>query len=170
MKTLLLLRAALCVTLPAMAEHLTPERVFADPSVNGPAARNVQLSPDGELVTYLKGKADDQNALDLWAAGRQGRRAVPACRFPRARAKETVLSEAEKSRRERMRITQHGVVEYHWDEQGKFILVPLDGDLYLASAPAGRCAVSPRPQRTRSIPKCRRRAATCPSCATRISM
>ena len=45
---------------------------------------------------------------------------------------EAVLSEAEKARRERMRISQHGIVEYHWDEEGKFILVPVDGNLYLA--------------------------------------
>jgi dipeptidyl-peptidase 4 len=138
MKTLLLAAAALCFTVPAMAEHLTPERVFADPSINGPAARNVQLSPDGELVTYLKGKADDQNALDLWAADVKGGAPFLLVDARALAPKETALSEAEKSRRERMRITQHGVVEYHWDEQGKFLLVPLDGDLYLAERAGGK--------------------------------
>lgn len=138
MKALLLAAAVLCVTLPAMAEHLTPERVFADPSINGPAARNVQLSPDGELVTYLKAKPDDQNALDLWAADTKGGAPFMLVDSRALAPKPGELSEAEKSRRERMRITQHGVVEYHWDEQGKFILVPLDGDLYLAQRAGGK--------------------------------
>jgi dipeptidyl-peptidase 4 len=139
MKRLAVLGIALvCATTPALADRLTPERVFADPSLNGPSARNVQLSPDGELVTYLKGKADDQNALDLWAADTKGGAPFLLVDSRALVPKEAALSEAEKARRERMRITQHGVVEYHWDEQGKFILVPLDGDLYLAERASGK--------------------------------
>jgi dipeptidyl-peptidase-4 len=138
MKTLSLAAAALCITLPAMAEHLTPERIFADPSINGPAARNVQLSPDGELVTYLKAKPDDQNALDLWAADTKGGAPFMLVDSRALAPQQAELSEAEKSRRERMRITQHGVVEYHWDDEGRFILVPLDGDLYLAERHGGK--------------------------------
>src|SRR6478736_356147 len=107
------------------AEQLTSERVFSDPAIDGPVAREVQISPDGQLVTYLKGKEDDQNVLDLWAVGLKG---GPPLRLVDASAlmpPERALSEAEKSRRERMRVTQHGIVEYHWDEEGKFILVPV---------------------------------------------
>src|ERR1051326_5487590 len=118
---------------PATAdERLTPERVFSDPAIDGPTAREVQISPDGQLVTWLKGKEENQNVLDLWAADMRG--GAPF-RLIDARAlmpQEHALSEAEKSRRERMRVTQHGIVEYHWDEEGKFILVPLSGDLFLA--------------------------------------
>ena len=43
--------ALAALALPASAqERLTPERVFADPSLNGPSARSVTLSPVGELV------------------------------------------------------------------------------------------------------------------------
>jgi len=43
------------------------------------------------------------------------------------------LSEAEKMQRERLRIgSLKGIVEYDWAEDGQSILVPLDGDLYLA--------------------------------------
>jgi dipeptidyl-peptidase-4 len=122
----------LCFVLSAAGEHLTPERVFSDPSIDGPTARNVQLSPDGDLVTYLKGKKEDQNALDLWAADTKGGAPFLLVDSSLLEPKKEVLSEAEKSRRERMRVSQHGVVEYHWDEEGKFILVPVNGDLYLA--------------------------------------
>lgn len=47
---------------------LTPERVFANPSLSGPVARGVSLSPDGELVAFLRSREDDVDVLDLWAA------------------------------------------------------------------------------------------------------
>ncbi len=120
------------------AEHLTPERVFSDPAINGPVAHDVQLSPDGGMVTWLKGKPDDQNALDLWAVDTKGGAPHMLVDSRALSPKPAALSEAEKARRERQRISQHGIVEYHWDEEGKFILVPLNGDLYLVDHNSGQ--------------------------------
>ena len=120
------------------SERLTPERVFSDPDLNGPRARDVQLSPDGKLVTYLKGEANDQNTLDLWAADTAGGAPFKLIDAKALEQPGKELSEAEKSRRERMRIRERGVVSYGWDEEGKFILVPLDGDLYLAERATGK--------------------------------
>ena len=115
---------------------LTPERVFANPSLNGPVAQGVSLSPDGELVAFLRARPDDVQVLDLWAAptgaGEPFKLVDARALVPDAGE----LSEAEKARRERMRISQRGVVEYSWDEQGRYILAPLEGDIYLASRPA----------------------------------
>ena len=132
---------ALSVVLSAAApasKKLTPERVFSDPAISGPVARSVQLSPDGQLVTFLRGKESDQNVLDLWAADTKGGAPFRLVDSAVLAPKQENLSEAEKSRRERMRISQHGIVEYHWDEEGKFVLVPLDGDLYLADRGNGQ--------------------------------
>lgn len=112
---------------------LTPERVFANPSLAGPVAQGVSLSPDGQLVAFLRAREDDVSVLDLWAAP-----TGPGEAFKLIDARALVpdageLSEAEKARRERMRISQRGVVEYSWDEQGRYILAPLEGDVYLAS-------------------------------------
>lgn len=130
--------ALLALALPASAqERLTPERVFADPSLNGPSARSVTLSPDGELVAYLLPREDDVDVLDLWAAPVAG---GDPFRLVDARAlvpDAGELSEAERARRERMRISQRGVVEYSWDDQGRFILAPLEGDIFLASREDG---------------------------------
>src|SRR5262249_28370494 len=52
--------------------------------------------------------------------------------------KGKALSEAEKSRRERMRLRERGVVEYDWDEEGRRIVIPLDGDLYLFERSNGK--------------------------------
>ena len=60
--------AALAMTgnSPAHAEQLTIERIYSDPALSGPAPRNVQVAPDGSRVTFLRGKPDDQDQLDLW--------------------------------------------------------------------------------------------------------
>lgn len=132
------LAAVLALTTPAMAEKLTPQRVFADPSLSGPTAKGVALSPDGKRVTYLKGKAEAANVQDLWAAdvkGGEPYRLIDSAALSSG-AKE--LSEAEKARRERARVSARGIVEYSWDKQGRFILVPLDGDLYLDSIADGK--------------------------------
>ena len=128
---------AAALALPAHAEKLTPERVFADPDLSGPVAKGVAISPDGKLATFLRAKATDQTVQDLWAiptAGGEARLLVDAAALE---PKGQELSEAEKARRERQRISARGIVEYKWDEQGKALLVPAGGDLYLADPATG---------------------------------
>ena len=132
------LAAVLALSTPAMAEKLTPERIFADPSLNGPTAKGVALSPDGKRVTYLKGKPEAANVQDLWAADVKGGEPYRLIDSAALSSGNKELSEAEKARRERARVSARGIVEYSWDKQGRFILVPLDGDLYLDSIADGK--------------------------------
>lgn len=122
---------------PAQSAILTPERVFANPSLAGPVAKGVSLSPDGELVAFLRSREDDVEVQDLWAAptgeGEPFKLIDARALVPDAGE----LSEAEKARRERMRISARGVVEYSWDEQGRYILAPLEGDIFLATRADG---------------------------------
>jgi dipeptidyl-peptidase-4 len=37
-----------------------------------------------------------------------------------------------------MRISARGVVEYSWDQQGRYILAPLEGDIFLANRADGK--------------------------------
>ena len=46
--------------------ELTFERVFASPSLNGPAPRAVKFSPDGKYLTLLRNRDDDRERYDLW--------------------------------------------------------------------------------------------------------
>ena len=112
-------------------QALTLERVFASPSLSGPVPREPQLSPDGRLVTLLRNRPDDSDRYDLWAvdaATGQSRMLVDSARFGGGQ-----ISEAERMRRERNRVGgTRGIVEYHWAPDGRSILVPLDGDLFLA--------------------------------------
>jgi dipeptidyl-peptidase-4 len=122
----------------AHAEILTPERVFASPDLSGPQAKGVALAPDGSAVTYLRAKADDVDVTDLWIADVAG--GTPHMLID-GRALSPAgheLSEAEKSRRERLGLKTHGVVEYHWDEEGKYILAPVQGDLWLYERASGQ--------------------------------
>ncbi|MEG2314115.1 DPP IV N-terminal domain-containing protein, partial [Brevundimonas sp.] len=128
--------APAAVSAPA-SNILTVERVFANPSLSGPVARGVSLSPDGELVAFLRSREDDVDVLDLWAAPVSGGEPFKLIDARALVPDAGELSEAEKARRERMRISQRGVVEYSWDEQGRYILAPLEGDVFLANRADG---------------------------------
>ena len=111
---------------------LTFERVFASPSLSGQAPRGVKLSPDGKWLTVLRPRETDKDRYDLWGFERatgKWRMLVDSEKVGSGRA----LSEAEKMQRERQRIGKlKGIVAYDWAPDGNAILVPLDGDLYLA--------------------------------------
>lgn len=114
------------------AQPLTIERVFASPSLNGAVPRGVKLSPDGRYLTLLRNRTEDRERYDLWGFDRttgQWTMLVDSLKLGSGRA----LSEAEKMQRERLRIGDlKGIVTYEWAADSKAILVPLDGDLYLA--------------------------------------
>jgi len=114
------------------APQLTLERVFASPSLDGPAPRAVQLSPDGKYLTLLRNRDDDRERYDLWAmdtANGQWRMLIDSKKL----GSGAELSEAEKMQRERARIGgTKGIVSYAWAPDARSILVPLDGDLFRA--------------------------------------
>jgi dipeptidyl-peptidase-4 len=115
------------------AGQLTFERVFGSPSLDGASPRLAKLSPDGRYLTLLRDRPDDRQRYDLWAFDRETgfwRMLVDSEKLGSGRE----LSEDEKMQRERLRIgSLKGIVTYDWSADGKAILVPLDGDLYLAA-------------------------------------
>ncbi len=149
MKKLVWAALAVIVT-PAMAEEapvqkLTLERVFASPNLGGPAPRALKLSPDGSLLTSLRPRADDRERFDLWAvdtATGDARMLVDSTKFGGGE-----ISEAEKMQRERARIGgTKGIVTYDWAPDGKSLLVPLDGDLFVASLDGATKRLTTTPQ------------------------
>lgn len=113
-------------------QELTLERIFASPALTGKVPRAAKLSPDGKLATVLRSRPDDVERHDLWAidpATGQERMLVDSKKFGTG----ADLSEAEKMQRERARIgSLTGIVAYEWAPGGDQLLVPLDGDIYLA--------------------------------------
>ena len=136
----LLIASSTLAAAPARAEEqpmtaaipLSVERVFASPSLNGAVPRGVKLSPDGRWLTVLRARTDDRERYDLWGFDRKSgkwRMLVDSTALGSGRA----LSEAEKMQRERQRIGDlKGVVSYDWSADSSAVLVPLDGDLFLA--------------------------------------
>lgn len=113
-------------------KELTLERIAGSPSLNGASPRAMKLSPDGRWLTLLRARDDDRYRYDLWAYDRQNGQwsmLVDSEAFGPGRE----LSEAEKMQRERARIASlKGIVSYEWAQDARSILVPLDGDLFLA--------------------------------------
>jgi dipeptidyl-peptidase-4 len=128
----LLVPAMAAAQAPVAPQRLTLERVFASPALTGNVPRALKLSPDGKLVTLLRNRPDDLERYDLWAidpATGAARMLVDSKKF----ATGAVLSEAERMQRERARVANlTGIIAYDWAPDGKSIVVPLDGDIYLA--------------------------------------
>ncbi len=132
-------RAALAVCLTAclaldcsdvMSDELDIARLEASPGLDGPVARGVEIAPDASRVTFLRGREDDRQQLDLWEfhiADGVERRLVDSQALLGA---PEVLDEVEKARRERQRVFFTGIVEYAWAPDGRSLLFPLGGDLY----------------------------------------
>ena len=145
MRHLFLAAAAIAFAVPALADDhtmtdtptLTFERVFASPSLDGPTPRQAKLSPDGRYLTVLRNRADERERYDLWAYDRESgdwSMLVDSEKVGSGRE----LSEDEKMQRERARVgSLKGIINYEWTSNGKGLLVPLDGDLYLASLDGG---------------------------------
>jgi dipeptidyl-peptidase-4 len=115
----------------ADAERLTLDRIHADPALAGPGLRNLKVSPDGLRVTFLRGRPDDQFQLDLWQYSLKDktmRLLVDSLTL----APEHQISAAEQARRERERTANlNGILSYDWSPDGKRLLLPLAGNLYL---------------------------------------
>ncbi|UTA56130.1 DPP IV N-terminal domain-containing protein [Lysobacter soli] len=122
---------------------LTLEALAGDAPLSGPSLMKAKVSPDGKRVTFLRGKDSNKNRLDLWAydiASGQTAKLVDADDILPG---DEVLSDEEKARRERQRIAAlSGIVDYQWAPDGRSLLFPLGGELYLYDlAKTGKSAV-----------------------------
>lgn len=112
------------------ADGLTIKQITENGSLNGAIPGGLKFSPDGGRVTFLRGSAENTRVLDLWEyniADKKSRLLVKASDITGG-AEE--LSEEERGRRERMRITNLGIVDFSWSKDGSKLLFPLGGDLY----------------------------------------
>lgn len=117
---------------PEPVRTLTLEAIAGDAPLSGPGLLKPKIAPDGSRVTFLRGKTDDRNRLDLWAhdiaTGRSAMLVDSNVVLPGAE----VLSDEEKARRERQRIASlSGIVDYQWSPDARTLLFPLGGELYL---------------------------------------
>lgn len=127
-----ILGAFIAISPPAFADTLTVQRIFAAPDLSGPRLSEPKFSPDGRYISFLRGKADSKDQLDLWRFDtRTGKEALLVDSLAFAGADEQ-LSAEEEARRERQRTAAlRGIVNYEFSPDGRRLLVPLGGDLYV---------------------------------------
>jgi dipeptidyl-peptidase-4 len=125
----------------AHASELTIGRLFDAPALSGPTIAGLQISPDASRVTFLQGKADDKDRLDLWEYNLHDRTARVLVDSKVLAPSGQTLSAEEIGRRERQRTAAlSGILEYSFAPSGKALLFPLDGRLFyydLAAPAAG---------------------------------
>lgn len=128
---------------PSAPQKLTLEALAGDAPLSGPSLTKAKVAPDGSRVTFLRGKDSNKNRLDLWAFDVATGQTSMLVNSDDILPGEEVLSDAEKARRERQRIAAlSGIVDYHWAPDGKALLFPLGGELYLYDlTKAGKAAV-----------------------------
>ncbi|BDU15082.1 S9 family peptidase [Lysobacter auxotrophicus] len=118
---------------PATAPvKLTLEALAGDAPLSGPSLMKAKISPDGKRVTFLRGKDTNRNRLDLWAYDIASGHTAKLVDADDILPGDEVLSDEEKARRERQRIAAlSGIVDYQWAPDGRSLLFPLGGELYL---------------------------------------
>ena len=128
----ILLSLTLGLLLPtmALAEKLTIDRLFSDPSILGKAPSSLKISPDGSRVTFLRGKDEDYLQQDLWSYELASGETSMLVDSRALYSGDENLSDEEKARRERQRIQGRGIIEYFWSEDGLALVFPVNGDLY----------------------------------------
>jgi dipeptidyl-peptidase-4 len=113
------------------AAELTIDRLFDAPALAGPTIVGLKISPDGARVTYLQGKPDDKDRLDLWEYNIHDGRARLLVDSKTLTPAAERLSDEELSRRERQRTAAlSGILEYSFAPSGHALLFPLGGNLY----------------------------------------
>ena len=110
--------------------RLTVERLYSDPRLPGASPRNVVFSPDGKKVYFLWNDKGIRE-YDLWyydIASGQKERLLSAMDISCPRRK---YAPVEAELRERMRLTGFGITSFSLSPDGRLILIPYQGDVYL---------------------------------------
>jgi dipeptidyl-peptidase 4 len=130
---------ACAVATAASGAELTIDRLFDVPPLAGPTIVGLKISPDGSRVTYLKGKADDKDRLDLWEYNIHDKQARVLVDSKVLAPKPEKLSDEEIGRRERQRTAAlSGILEYTFAPAGDALLFPLNGKLYYYKLAKGK--------------------------------
>ena len=112
------------------AEQLPLTRLSQSPDLTGAQPKSLNLSADGNLVTYLQGQAANKDRYDLWQYNVTTNEHSLLVASQMLFNGEENLSDEEKARRERQRIFGQGIIEYQYASDTNAVLFPLNGDIY----------------------------------------
>lgn len=130
----LVIAGAMLIATSATAHEFTIERLEASPNINGATVQGLKMAPDGQRITFLRGKTDNAAQLDLWEFDAQtGTSSLLVDSAILLDGGAEVLSEEEKARRERNRAQagKTGIVSYQWSADSRSLLFPISGDVYV---------------------------------------
>jgi dipeptidyl-peptidase-4 len=97
----------------------------------------IKFTPDGRQVLFLRsGPRDDKRALYEFDLGSGATREILSASKLLGSASEE-LTAAEKARRERMRLTASGLASYELAKDGRQLLLPLSGKLFVYNRATG---------------------------------
>ncbi len=120
----------LCVMV-VQADELSVERLMASPALQGSTQNQLQFVPHSERISFLQNRRDNARQFDLWW-WQPGSIAQPLVTAEQVLANGfQKISAEEMAARERQRITATGLTEYHWHPDGKQLLLPVGGRLFL---------------------------------------
>ena len=129
--TLLAVGALVGAAAMAGTEPLTVERIFSNRDLNGPSLSELRFSEDGSQLIFLRGKSEDIHTQDLWEYSIAEKRSRVLVDSRSLSPQDSPRDEVEDARRERLRITGKGIVNYANSPNGRWLAFPLGGDLYL---------------------------------------
>ncbi len=120
---------------------LTVERLFSDPPLTGTLPSNLQFSPDGERIAYLKIADDDRERTDLWqyriAGGAHSLWLNAKALLESETTATAAESAAEKAARERSRSFNRGITAFRFSPDGSQVLLPVGGAGHLLDTASG---------------------------------
>jgi dipeptidyl-peptidase-4 len=100
--------------------------------------QNPKVAPDGKTVLFLRAEADKPTLklFEFDAASAQVKEILAPATL--LKGGEENLSPEEKARRERMRLSAGGFADFHFDNTGRNVLLPLSGKLFVFERPTGK--------------------------------
>ena len=135
--TLFLALAALSSVATEAAEPGFLEQYAATGRFRLGQPRQITPAPDGKAVLFLRSGPRDR-VLDLYELDLEnGRERVLLTAAEILKGAAETLSAEEKARRERMRVSARGIASFELSRDGKRILVPLSGRLFVIDRPGG---------------------------------
>ncbi len=104
----------------------------------------IKVTPDGDAVLFLRAEGPRSFVQDLWTFDpATGEERVLLTAEKILEGGEEKLTAEEKARRERMRLAARGIAGYSLSGDGKQILVPLSGRLFVIDRASGKVAELP---------------------------
>ena len=117
-------------SLSVSAKDLTIERIFSGSPLAGETPRALNFAPGGKYLSYLKGSEENPQRYDLWLYDIEAEKHQLLVSADQLATDEVELSDEEKARRERQRVSGSGIIEYSWSAEGDALLFPYNGDVF----------------------------------------